>query len=155
MATNAQSMTQLIRQVRTCFNLLRTLAENLAADLDVNPSMRAIIQSLSESGPSTVPDLARERGTSRQHVQTVINALLDQGHVQRKDNPEHKRSPLYLLSPQGDAVYSEIQRRETAPMKDLTDAMEQADIAAASEVLARLNLEIEGIINKGDPNDGI
>ncbi|MFY0681175.1 MAG: winged helix-turn-helix transcriptional regulator [Thalassovita sp.] len=155
MATKAQSMTQLIRQVRTCFNLLRTLAENLAADLDVNPSMRAIIQSLSESGPSTVPDLARERGTSRQHVQTVINALLDQGHVQRKDNPEHKRSPLYLLSTQGDAVYSEIQRRETDPMKDLTDAMEQADIAAASEVLARLNLEIECIINKGDPNDGI
>jgi DNA-binding MarR family transcriptional regulator len=67
-------MTQLIRQVRTCFNQLRTLAENLAADLDVNPSVRAIIESLSQRGPCTVPDLAQERGTSRQHVQTVISA---------------------------------------------------------------------------------
>ena len=46
MTTKAQSMTQLVRQVRTCFNQLRSLAENLAADLDVNPSMRAIMESL-------------------------------------------------------------------------------------------------------------
>ncbi|MFT6607925.1 MAG: DNA-binding MarR family transcriptional regulator [Halocynthiibacter sp.] len=148
-------MTQLIRQVRTCFNQLRTLAENLAADLDVNPSVRAIIESLSQRGPCTVPDLAQERGTSRQHVQTVINALLDQGHVRREDNPEHKRSLLYMLTTQGEEVFSEIQRREKAPMRELTAALEQADIAAAGEVLARLNLELECIINKGEPNDGI
>jgi DNA-binding MarR family transcriptional regulator len=155
MTTKAQSMTQLIRQVRTCFNQLRTLAENLAADLDVNPSMRAIIESLSQRGPCTVPDLAQERGTSRQHIQTVINALLDQGHVRREDNPEHKRSLLYMLTTQGEEVFSEIQRREKAPMRELTAALEQADIAAAGEVLARLNLELECIINKGEPNDGI
>jgi DNA-binding MarR family transcriptional regulator len=154
MTTKAQSMTQLVRQVRTCFNQLRSLAENLAADLDVNPSMRAIMESLSQRGPCTVPDLAQERGTSRQHVQKVINALLDQGHVQSQDNPEHKRSVLYLLTTQGAEIFAEIRRREMAPMGKLTDALDQTDITAAAEVLARLNLELECIINKGDPNDG-
>jgi hypothetical protein len=60
-----------------------------------------------------------------------------------------------MLTTPGEEVFSEIQRREKAPMRELTAALEQADIAAAGEVLARLNLELECIINKGEPNDGI
>ena len=155
MTTKAHSMTQLIRQVRTCFNQLRTLAENLAADLEVNPSMRSIMESLSQRGLCTVPDLAQERGTSRQHVQTVMNTLLKHGHVRREDNPEHKRSVLYLLTTQGEKVFAEIQRRESAPMRALLGALDQTDVTAAAGVLARVNLELEQIINQGGTeNDG-
>ena len=150
MTANPETLTRLIREVRTCFNQLRSLAESLNADLDVNSSMRAIMESLARDVPRTVPDLAKERGTSRQHVQKVINGLLDQDMVKAVENPEHKRSVLYLLTSKGDKVFAEIRQRETAPMRVLSEALSQADIEQTAEVLSRMNHELDHLINQGE-----
>ena len=150
MTTQTKTLTHLIREVRTCFNQLRTLAETLSADMEVNPSMRAIMESLSQKVPRTVPDLAKERGTSRQHVQKVINSLLDEDLVLTVENPEHKRSVLYLLTPKGDQVFREIRQREAAPMRSLAQALDQSDIAVAADVLARMNQQLSHLINQGE-----
>jgi DNA-binding MarR family transcriptional regulator len=151
MTTNTKAMTGLIREVRTCFNQLRTLAENLNADLGINPSMRAIMERLSQQSSRTVPDLAQERGTSRQHVQKVINSLLDQDLAQSEENPDHKRSVLYLLTEKGEEVFAEVRQRETAPMRALSDALNHTEITAAAGVLSRMNQELDQLIKKGEP----
>lgn len=150
MTANPETLTRLIREVRTCFNQLRSLAESLSADLDVNPSMRAIMESLDGDVLRTVPDLAVERGTSRQHVQKVINGLLDQGMVRAEENPEHKRSVLYLLTPKGEQVFTEIRKRETAPMRALSKTLSQSDAEKTCEVLSRMNQELDHLINQGE-----
>ncbi|KUJ77779.1 MarR family winged helix-turn-helix transcriptional regulator [Ruegeria profundi] len=150
MTAKPETVTRLIREVRTCFNQLRSLAENLNADLDVNPSMRAVMESLARDAHRTVPDLAKERGTSRQHVQKVINGLLDQELVKASENPEHKRSVLYLLTSKGDQVFAEIRRREAAPMRALSEALSQADIEQTSDVLSRMNQTLDHLINQGE-----
>jgi DNA-binding MarR family transcriptional regulator len=153
MTTNTKAMTGLIREVRTCFNQLRTLAENLNADLGINPSMRAIMESLSHATPRTVPDLAQERGTSRQHVQKVINGLLDQDLAKSEENPDHKRSVLYLLTAKGEAAFTEVRQREAAPMQTLSDALKQSEITAATGLISRMNQELDQLINHGEKND--
>ena len=150
MTAETETLTRLIREIRTCFNQLRSLAESLGADLEVNPSMRAIMESLFRDVPMTVPDLAKERGTSRQHVQKVINGLLDQGLVTVVENPEHKRSVLYLLSPKGEGVFAEIRQREAAPMRALSEALDQAEIENTAAVLSRMNDQLNQLINQGE-----
>ncbi len=150
MTTKSKTLTQLIREVRTCFNQLRSMVEDLNADLDVNPSMRSIMESLSQNEPLTVPDLAKERGTSRQHVQKVVNGLLEQGFVHKKENPEHKRSILYLLTPEGKKVFAEIRQREAAPLRALSECLSQKDIEAATKVLASMNHQLDQLINQGE-----
>lgn len=142
------AMAQLIREVRTCFNQMKGLAERLSADLGVNPSMRSIMESLAGGKRRTVPDLAKERGVSRQHVQTVMNMLLDRGLADATDNPDHKRSPLYGLTDEGEANFRLIRERETQPLAELTDALDHSEITAVVSALRNLNLELSDILEK-------
>jgi len=150
MTKQTETLTRMIREVRTCFNQLRTLSETLNADLGIQPSMRAIMESLTGNETRTVPDLAQERGTSRQHVQKVINGLLDRDLVRSKENPEHKRSVIYMLTPKGEQIFTEIRLREAAPMRSLSETLSQADIHAAAEVLSRMNHQLDHLINQGE-----
>ena len=112
--------------------------------------MRAIMESLAGDAARTVPDLARERGTSRQHVQKVINGLLEQKMVHSEANPDHKRSVLYLLTPKGAQIFTEIRRRETAPMQSLSKAFAPADIETTTGILSRMNQQLAQLIHQGE-----
>ena len=57
----------LIHLIRLAFNRLRARADALHADLGVSAGMRAVLESLAESGAQTVPDMARTKSVSRQH----------------------------------------------------------------------------------------
>ncbi|WP_246043950.1 MarR family winged helix-turn-helix transcriptional regulator [Ruegeria sediminis] len=111
--------------------------------------MRAVLQALILKAPQTVPDIARAKGVSRQHVQKNMNALLEKGLVQAQDNPDHKRSGLYLPTPAGQELFAEIQAREDAPMAALAEALVAHDVAASARLLARLNDALETMMEKG------
>ena len=46
MPSETQSLARLIREVRTCFNQLKGISEITISDLDVTPSMRAVMEGL-------------------------------------------------------------------------------------------------------------
>ena len=148
MSQDAITLTQLIREIRTCFNLLKMLSEELNAGLGINPSMRAVLESLNVHAGRTVPELARPRGVSRQHIQTVMNALLEQGLVRAEDNPDHKRSVLYLLTPKGAKTFDEVRRREAEPMTKLAAALPEQDLEQARRLIAKLNNQLKSQIKK-------
>ena len=60
-----------------------------------------LLQSLQTFGPQTVPQLARNRNTSRQSVQMSINRLARAGAVEWVSNPAHKRSDFVQLTEKG------------------------------------------------------
>jgi DNA-binding MarR family transcriptional regulator len=64
------------------------------------------------SGPQTVPQLARARPVSRQHIQIVVNGLLEDGLVTAEENPAHRRSSLIRLTPKGSQELQAMQTRE-------------------------------------------
>jgi len=149
MTENHKELIALIREIRTAFNRLKSVAETLHTDLDINPSMRAVLQALVIKAPQTVPAIAKAKGVSRQHVQKNMNALLEKGLVQAQDNPDHKRSGFYFPTPTGNALFTEIQAREEAPMAELAEAVAPHDVAASVRLLARLNETIETMMEKG------
>ena len=142
-----------IGEVRTCFNLLKTLAERLHRDAGVNASMRAVMEALAVGPPRTVPDIASARGVSRQHIQTVMNGLVDEGLAVASDNPAHKRSPLYDLTPKGRATFAAITAHEAGPLKDLAAAMDASALEQAGQTLADLNRVLSDAIAREHAHD--
>lgn len=149
-ARREDALTALIREVRTCFNLLRSLAERLHQDLGVNPSLRAVMESLASGGPSTVPEIARSKGVSRQHIQTIVNSLLEEGFVEAGPNPAHRRSPQFRLTRKGLATFARIQSREHAPLRRMAAAVPAERLCDARSVLLSLNEQLEAEIEGRD-----
>ncbi len=133
----AAAAAALIRTVRRAFRLFARSIERLHADLDVTAAMRVVLEMLEEDGAMTVPQMARQKGLTRQHFQTKVDALLQRGLVASQPNPAHARSVLIELTPEGRAVSAEMRRREQA---ELTRALADLD-AARIEQADRLLVE--------------
>src|SRR5437879_9562655 len=74
----------------------------------------AVLQLLQQTGPQTVPQLARTRGTSRQNIQLIVNRLAKAGHLTLGSNPAHKRSALFELTESGQSLLARTTEREKA-----------------------------------------
>ena len=75
-------------------------------------ALRSLLRSLDKHGEQTVPQLARDRSVTRQHIQTLVNQLADAGYIEFVENPAHKRSPFVRLTPQGKKTVDTMNRRE-------------------------------------------
>lgn len=150
MTEHRAELMALIREIRTAFNQMKGLAEQLHADLGITPSMRAVLEAFVQNAPRTVPEVAREKGVSRQHVQTVADAMVDAGLLSAEDNPGHKRSPYYRPTAHGDHLFAEIRAREAAPLAKLAAALPEAEVAYARRFLSRMNEILETLITEGD-----
>ena len=138
MKPEAKKLNAVIRDVRLCFNLLRTRADEMHKDLGVNASMRAVMESLAGGNERTVPDIARSRGVSRQHIQVIVNALTKANLVAVRDNPEDRRTFLVFLSDQGREVFGEIQRREALELQHLSMTFTSDELGVTLKTLGKL-----------------
>jgi DNA-binding MarR family transcriptional regulator len=89
---------ELIDEVRLLWNTLVQRGERLHAGESITMGQRAVLEFLLRNGPTTVPNVARSRRVSRQHIQALVDPLLERGLVQPLST-RHKRSVLLRLSP--------------------------------------------------------
>ncbi|KAA3632613.1 MAG: MarR family transcriptional regulator [Proteobacteria bacterium] len=150
MTHQQQSLYALIREIRTSFNYLKALAGALHRGTGVNPSMRAIMECLHDGGLSTVPDIARRKAVSRQHVQNIMNALIESELAEPVDNPAHKRSSLFDLTGEGRATFTRIRQHEREPLRRLAAQIPNESIEQAVRVLKMLNRAIDAEVSRGD-----
>jgi DNA-binding MarR family transcriptional regulator len=130
------SAPELFNETRRLFHLLKRWAETLHSELDLSIAMRGVLELLLIEGPGTVPQMARARGVSRQHVQQQVDALLERGFVERQDNPAHKRSSLIVLSDKGRALIQTMRSDELRALARLQPGVSDQAIADAVQVLA-------------------
>jgi DNA-binding MarR family transcriptional regulator len=140
----AKAVYGLIRDIRAAFNELASLSDRMIADLDMTAAMRAVLEHLRDGGPATVPEIARAKSVTRQHIQILADALTARGLTDYTDNPAHKRSKLLALSETGAARFSEVQRREEEVLQRLAVTMGGVDIEAARDAIAALRRALRG-----------
>ena len=143
----------MIAAVRISFNRLKGIAEELHRDLGVSVSMRGVMESLADEHAKTVPAIAREKGVSRQHIQVNVDALLNVGMVEARDNAAHRRSPLIALTERGRQVFAEIRRREASILESLVEGLEPKTVGDAATVLELLNERLAQHERKRDDDD--
>ena len=109
--------------------------ERLHADEQITIAMRAVLEFLVLHGPATVPQIARGRYVIRQHIQELVNALVERGLVEMADNPAHRRSKLTRLTPMGEETIERIRRREQRVYRKLDLGIRPTDIQRAERTL--------------------
>jgi DNA-binding MarR family transcriptional regulator len=133
-----------INETRSLSHKLKRAAEELHGQGESSAGRRGVLLSLARLGPQTVPQLARARPVSRQHIQSHVNLLLEDGLVRAEPNPAHKRSPLIALTRAGTAAVREIEKVEGAVLRDVDLPVSAADLATAARVLRELASFFEG-----------
>src|SRR5579884_1073083 len=100
-ANAAASLLALFEEVAALHLRLRAVAHDLHRRPELTAACRGVLQDLMREGARTVPQLARRRSCSRQHVQALVNRLRADGLAELVDNPDHRRSRLVRLTPAG------------------------------------------------------
>jgi DNA-binding MarR family transcriptional regulator len=96
-----------------------------------------VLRSLMRDGPQTVPAMARARPISRQHCQTIVNALKAQGFVRLIANPAHKRSKLVEITAKGQAQVEAMTQIFLVACERYTHLFGAAEIDATTAVMRR------------------
>ncbi|MDH4108631.1 MAG: MarR family winged helix-turn-helix transcriptional regulator [Gammaproteobacteria bacterium] len=133
----------LFNEVRLLFHALVQRGENLHAGGSVTMAQRAVLEFLLKNGPGTVPAIARQRRVTRQHVQSLVNPLLEAGFVEPVENPEHRRSRLMALTPAGEHLIRSMRQREEKFLASTEPGVGPRQIAKATDVLRKLRRAIE------------
>ncbi len=131
MPSKQQALMSLVHEIRRSFQELGQYANALHSELGVNASMRAVLEFIHEHGAQTVPDIARAKSVTRQHIQTIVDQLLDRGLVEQRANPTHKRSYLIALTRDGRKVFAAIRRKEDSAFGKIAEALKGAGVNGA------------------------
>ena len=147
-ARSERSVVKVINETRTLFHRLKVAAEALHRQGQTSGGRRGVLMSLRRHGPQTVPQLARARPVSRQHIQMLVNPLAEEGLVELIDNPVHKRSKLVRLTSEGRLAVDEIERREQPVLDALSDGLERfgvedSQLEQTAKVLSALGALLE------------
>ncbi len=132
------AVSRVVYGVRSLFHELKVVAQEVHGGSPFAGGRRGVLLNLLEDGDQTVPELARRRPVSRQHIQVLVNELLRDGLVVRKVNPAHRRSKLISLTADGRRTITAMLEREKKLMRGLHLEAEAPQLLAAAEVLKEL-----------------
>jgi DNA-binding MarR family transcriptional regulator len=141
MPTWQPDLAPLVNRIPRLYFLLRAVGDALHADLGITTGMRGVMTSLADE-PRTVPELARERPVSRQHIQTLVNDLLAAGLVATSPNPQHRRSPLVGLTDEGRRRLRQMREREAELLARTAPQVPPAEVAAAARLFDLLERDL-------------
>lgn len=104
----------------------------------LTPTVAVSLASIGRHGVVTPGELARIEGVQRPTITRVIARLVDAGLVERREDPDDRRSALLTLSEEGRRYLDEHRSRKSAWLADLMDQMPDEDVrtlARAAEIL--------------------
>lgn len=132
-----------VAETRSLMETLKRLSESIYQACGVTTAGHGVLSCLSQSGPQTVPQMAKLKEVSRQHIQTVVNKLLEGGLVTTIENPSHKRSPLIWFMPTGTALLEEIERREIEIISTLEVDVPPSVLKGTARVLKEIKRQYD------------
>lgn len=133
---------RIIDEVRSLFHELRAVAQDLHGGSSLAGGRRGVLLNLLQDGDQTVPQLAQRRPVSRQHIQTLVNELMQQKLVDRKPNPAHQRSKLVTLTDKGRTQIKAMLALEKKALHILNLDASTGELAAATAVLSNVRKAI-------------
>ncbi|MBE7635398.1 MarR family transcriptional regulator [Sneathiella sp. P13V-1] len=129
---------EVIRLLRPTVRHIGTHVEIKSRNLGLSVGMRATLEILVESGPQSVPDIARHLFVERQYIQRSVNDLLAANLVTREQNPKHKSSYLIKPSEKGRRAFHELKSVEGDVLKNLQSLIPIEDVQTSYTTLKTL-----------------
>jgi len=136
--SQADALFAVFEETRALFHRLKVVVEQIHKEGQMSGGLRGVMRSLLAEGPQTVPQMARARPTSRQHIQVLVNRLLELDLVELVDNPAHKRSRLVSLTPAGIKRIEAMNRREAALLQEFPVGVSEKNLHSTVRTLKKL-----------------
>lgn len=96
---------QLLDEVSRLQGRFKTLFADVHAETGLKTMEDLVLNAIVEADlPPTVPQIGRSLGHPRQVIQRAVNDLVDDGYLEKRPNPDHKRAPLFAITPKGRAL---------------------------------------------------
>jgi DNA-binding MarR family transcriptional regulator len=111
------------------------VAERIYGEENKSAPRRGILRGVVRYGAQTVPELARARGVTRQHVQEVVLGLVAEGLVELAPNPRHARSRLVRATPAGEALVVAMDRTDDRVLAAVGRKLPPSDLALTARTL--------------------
>ncbi len=134
-----QAYRALIADVYELAGTSRATSEAIAQEVGQTAAQWHVMSVLSDQD-LPVPAIARRLGLARQSVQRVVDDLVVQGAVVLAPNPDHARSSLVRLVPEGRQLLDEMFRRSEASRTAVLDraGVDADDLVDARRVITAL-----------------
>lgn len=125
------------------FQILRLSADIASAGDELakpsgQTSARWQVLAAADHEPSTVADIARALGLTRQSVQRVADLLAAEKLMKYEENPEHQRAKLVKLTSAGATALQSIQTAQIEWANSLAKQLNTADILRATNTLGQV-----------------
>jgi DNA-binding MarR family transcriptional regulator len=133
----------MINETVSLFHRLRIVADQIHHRGEMTGALRSILRSLDKLGEQTVPQMARARAVSRQHVQALVNQLVVERLVELIANPAHKRSPLARLTPLGKKTVDAMNSNEAGLLSKAELGITEKELREAAETLRAVRAYFE------------
>jgi len=133
----------LLNEVRLLFHQCTRIGEEIHSGRPVTIAMRAVLEFLDRNGPTSVPAIARRRHVSRQHIQVLVNELVELGLARLEDNPGHRRSKLVAITGKGKRLFGAMRRRERDVFENAMRGLKVSRLRQAVQTLREVGEALE------------
>jgi DNA-binding MarR family transcriptional regulator len=116
----------------------RRFGDELAAREGQTQARWQALWTIAHDRTLTVPQVARRIGVSRQSVQRVVDELLADGLLETMTNPDHKTSPLLVLTEHGQKALEGINRAAEEAHRSLMEDFPLSDVQELRRLLVGL-----------------
>ena len=96
--------------------------------------------------PPNVPQIAAAMGITRQGALKQTRLLVAEGMVRLQPNPAHRRSPLHVLTPKGQAAYDAVVGRWHAHARAMARQFDAEELEVVARVLDGLSQSYGGAL---------
>ena len=139
-----EAATELILEVFRLNGRLLMSGDRLVALLGLTSARWQVLGAIAlAEQPQPVAWLARSMGLNRQGVQRLVNEMIEDGLVETRPNPHHRRAHHVVLTKRGRDAYEAAARLQAPWVTDLVKGLSRDEIATALRVAATLRARLE------------
>jgi DNA-binding MarR family transcriptional regulator len=131
--------TEIVLEVFKLGGLLVNVGDRIGAEFGITSARWKILGAISLADkPLTVPQIARSMGLTRQAVQRLVDAMLEDGLLDFRPNPDHKRAKLITLSALGKETFFKLDEKQVRWANECSSRITQKDLVTTLDVLKRI-----------------
>ena len=121
---------------------LLAAGNRLSQDLRLTSARWQVLGAL-QDGPLTIPQIARNVGSTRQSVRRLIELLARQGRLELVNNPHHRKSDLIRLTAAGVKALNKLKQRQRSWHPRIMEGVTPPALRQAAALLRHIRAQIE------------
>jgi len=144
MRAQADTVPLFIADIYELAGALRRRGEAIANAVGQTQARWQVLSAASD-GRKTVPQIARRLGVSRQNVQRIADALVDESMARLVANPDHQISPYLVLTNSGQETLTALSRAARSQHVGLAARLKGLDLEALQAGIRAVRTALESL----------